>query len=278
MRKYGLHPPDYTLILQPRDCAARAIIFGLDLPLVKDRAPRSFFLKSYNDGQENYWVGIEQNMHSIYRLNPKMTKLFSFSPLAWKKKNLAQFPISALKKITLFYQKAALELYPDYIDDSWTGTLDGEDITPRINPHRAAYYVQHLQKIRVSQWLSQDDEDALEALKNVAFSVRLNLEIIDTSALDKAVVVQKDDHERAPNESSHEMVERMLNETDEVDEQFRRMALGERKVIKRSITIDIAPMPDGTSTPSFYGRIRENGNLFILSYEDAVGLDGQLIE
>ena len=280
LRHYGLHQPDYTLILQPRECAARAVLFGVDMPLVKDRAPRVFYMKSYSDGLENYWLGMEQNMLSIYRLNPKMTKLFSFFPQTWRKRNLTQFPISALRTLTLNYQQAPLVLHYDYIGESWTGTLGTEDISPRINPHRTDYYVRHLQKIRVVQWLAEDDADALRALQEIAFSVKLDLEITDYTEIEHLTVHQKGDEAMTPEDTSRmAMVRRMLSEEDSpLDDAYRQIALGERKTHHQSITIEVAPASAGGKSSFFYGRIRETGDLFILSFEDGLGLDGQLLD
>ena len=102
IKEYGLNSPDYILLLQPRECAARAVLFGVDMPLVKDRSPRTFYFRRIRSaGQPPYWVAMEQNMHSIYRLSSRMTKLFAFTPEAWKKRNMVQFPISALRTLTL---------------------------------------------------------------------------------------------------------------------------------------------------------------------------------
>ena len=279
IRRYGLNAPDYMLIVQPRECAARAVLFGEDMPLVRDRAPRIFVMKRHRDAQDSYWIGMEQNGLSIFRLSPKMMKLFSLSSLHWKKKNLIQFPISSLRSLTLSYQAAPLELHYDYIGEEWTGKLGDEDVSPRINPHRTNYYVRHLQNIRVKQWLSPDDEEALSALAKPVFSVKLELELVDYSDVEEIVLDHSQD---VPQDTSslrnEEEVRRMLTEKDQTDEAFRYIALGERKTQKRTVTIEIAPAPLDSDKPFFYGRIREDGSLFILSFDDAQGLDGQLLD
>lgn len=281
LRRYGLNQPDYTLILQPRECAARAVLFGVDMPLVKDRSPRVFYMKSYSSGTESYWLGMEQNMYSIYRLSPKMTKLFSFFPQTWRKRNLTEFPVSALRTLTLNYQQAPLVLHYDYIGETWTGTLGTEDITPRINPHRTDYYVRHLQKIRVVQWLAENDSEALAALeRELAFSVKLDLEITDYKDVEQLTVEQKGDEAMTPEDAGRmAQVERMLSDGDsELDAAYRNIALGARKTHRQSITIQVAPASAGGKSAFFYGRIRETGDLFILSFEDGLGLDGQLLD
>lgn len=280
--KYGLNQPDYELLMQPRECAIRAVLFGVDMPLVRDRAPRSFCLKRQRVGNKRYWVGMENDSLTICRLSLKLTKLFSTSSLYWKKRNLVSFPISALRTLTLAYQKAPLVLHYDYIGEAWTGTLDGQDVTPRINPHRTNFYVRHLQNLRVWQWLRQDTEEALAALQDPVFTVKLDLEVTDYSDLEQLVLATptEDTQTGTPDSSTPRMqiVRDMLSEKTEVDATFRSLALGEKKVEKKTITIEVAPTNTLSRKPLFYGRIREDGSLFILSYDDAQGLDGQLLD
>lgn len=277
LKKYGLITPDYLLMLQPRECVARAMLFGIDMPLVKDRSPRTFYLKRYRDAEKgSYWVAMEQNMFSIYRLSTRMTRLFAFTPEAWKKRNMVQFPISSLRTLTFHYQQAALKLHYDYIGGVWTGTLNDEDITPRINPHRSDYFVRHLQNIRVEQWLPSDNEDALAALQSPAFSLSLELEETDYSDIEHITVDQQDDMEETLMSANN--AQALLDADDATNEKFLQIASGDHKKVKRNITLEIAPAPVRMSKPYFYGRIRETGELFILSYENAQGLDGQLLD
>lgn len=278
--QFGLNQPDYLMLVQPRECAVRAVLFGEDLPLVRDRAPRVFRMKRQHADGKVFWAGMEQNTHSVCRLSPKLMKLFSFASENWRKRNLTQFPVSALRTLTLNYIKCPLVLHYDYIGEEWTGTLGNEDITPRINPHRTNYYVHHLQQIRVKQWLSKSDEDALAALEHPVFSVKLDLELTDYSDLESIVMEasQQDNVTNRNTPPSLDDVRNMLTEKTETDEAFRKIATGERKVEKRSVTVEIAPSDPTDDKSFFYGRIREDGRLFILNFEDAQGLDGQLLD
>ena len=286
-RRYGLDAPDYLMMIQPRECAVRAALFGEDLPLVRDRAARVFRMKRHRavnvrEGAPGtvYWVGMEQNAHSVYRLSPKFTKLFSFSPENWRKRNLTLFPVSALRTMTLHYVKCPLVLHYDYIGEEWTGTLGDEDITPRINPHRTNYYVRHLQNIRVKQWLPKTDEDALTALQHPVFSVSLQLELTDYSDVEGVVVGddRQTDHIVRQGPPTLNQVREMLTESTSTDQAYREMATGEHRVEKCNVTIEIAPADPADPHSFFYGRICEDGRLFILSFEDAQGLDGQLLD
>ncbi len=284
MQKYGLTDPDYVLSVLPRPCALRAVLFGVDLPLVRDRSPRSFYIKRYRHPEtgRGQWVGMEVGGSSICRLSTRLTRRFSMQPERWKKRNIANFPISALRRLTLGFQEAPLVLDYDYIGESWSGSIKGEDVTPRINPHRAEYYVRQLQKVRAAQWLDREDEHALNALKRPVFSVKLELELTDYSdvdavTIDSPVDVNESELQAAGGEHE-EVVKELLSGSGEIDEQMRRMALSERKTHKQTITFEIAPTNNLGDHPHFYGRIVETGELFMLNFADAQGLAGNILD
>lgn len=272
---YGLNDPRYMLFVLPKPCVVRATIFGHDLPLVKDRSPRVFLIRRYPDPQTGNmaWFGMEEGANTICKLSTKFTRLLSLRPEKWKNRQVMTFPISSVRRIILGFQQAPLELDYDYIGESWTGKLADEDITPRINPHRATHYVRNLQKLKVEQWLEHSDTEALRALKNPVFSVKLELEITDYSDAESSVIEQQT--EQNPHE---QMPEDMLAETDETDEHLRQLALAERKTHKETRTIEIAPSNHNSDEPFFYGRLVETGELFIISFDVAQGLAGNIID
>ncbi len=284
MREYGLLAPDYVLSVLPSACRLRATLFGVDLPLVPDRAPRVFYLKRQRDARTNsgQWVGMELGTNTIYKLSTKLTRTFSLRAETWKKRNLVSFPISALRRMTLGFQKAPLVLDYDYIGESWTGTLGDRDVTPNINPHRAEYYVRQLQKMRVDQWLDREDEDALAALKTPAFTVKLELEETDYSDVDAITIAETDDvtdATLAPAGGSRKQVAAgLLSGTGETDVRMRQMALAERATHKRTVTLEVAPSSVGGDEPFFYGRIAETGELFMLPFADAQGLAASILD
>lgn len=282
MAKYGLNSPDYVLSLSPRPCAYRATLFGLDLPLVKDRAPRVFFLSRYRNPQtgKSQWVGMEAGGHTVCQLSPKLTRLFSLDANTWKMRHLVSFPLSSLRRLTLGFLQAPLELDYDYIGESWKGRMNGEDVTPRINPHRAEYYVRQLQKTKVAQWLDADDEDALRCLATPAFYVRLELELPDYQDVEAVVMEESPSYAvLAPVDGSRlEHAAQMLEENTATDEALRQQALQEVKTIPRTITLEIAPSGEASDTPFFYGRIKETGELFMLPFPDAQGLAGSILD
>ena len=273
--KFGLNEPDYVLSVLPRPCMVRATLFGHDLPMVKDRSPRTFLLRRTIDPENGRRVcyGTEMGSNSICRLSTKFTRLLSFYPENWKDKNLLHFPVSAVRRLTLGYQKAPLVLDYEYMGESWSGTLGNEDITPRINPHRADYYLRSLQKLRVYQWLNAGDEEALNRLRTPAFSVKLELELTDYSAAESTVIEQ--DETAAP---GYDTPENLLNEQGEDAEILRSLATMDHQTKAAVYTINISPAAYDSDRPFFYGQIAETGQLFILTYEDAQSLAGNIID
>ncbi len=273
--EYGLNSPDYILSIQPRPSTLRATLFGHDLPLVKDRSPRSFLITRGVDSEtgKTAWYGFEVGSNSICRLSSKFTRKLSLRLEKWKSRNLLDFNVSSVRKLTLDYKQAPLELNYEYMGETWSGTLKGEDITPRINPHRAGFYLRRLQDMKVSQWLDEEDEDALLALRNPAFRIKLDLEIVDYSDAENTVIEQ----EQNAGEIT-DTPEGMLQENGADADILRSLATMERKTHSETRTISIAPASYDSEKPFFYGRLEETGQLFILPYETAQSLAGDFLE
>lgn len=277
LAQYGLNDPDYVLSVLPRPCMVRATIFGHDLPMVKDRQPRTFLLRRFTDPESGRraWFGSELGSNSVCLLSTKFTRMLSLRAEKWKDRNLLNFPISAVRRLTLDYQQAPLVLDYEYMGETWSGTLKGEDISPRINPHRADFYLRRLQKLKVAQWLDPADEDALLALRNPAFSVKLDLEMTDYSDAEETVVEQT-----AESGMGDGTPEDMLRDNDEEGDAaiLRSLAMMERKTHAVTRTLQIAPAAYDTERPFFYGRVLETNQLFILPYEDAQSLAGDFLD
>lgn len=274
LAQYGLNDPDYILSVLPRPCMVRATIFGHDLPMVKDRNPRTFLLRRFADPAtgRRAWFGSELGSNSICLLSTRFTRMLSLRTEKWKDRSLLSFPISSVRRLTLDFQQAPLVLDYEYMGETWSGTLKGEDITPRINPHRAAFYLRQLQKLKVSQWLDPADEDAIAALRTPAFSVKLELEMTDYSDAEETVVEQTEDISDAPAD--------MLQENNEDADAaiLRSLATMERKTHAVTRTLQIAPAAYDSDRPFFYGRVLETGQLFILPFEDAQSLAGDFLD
>ena len=282
---HGLDQPDYTLTVLPRPCAFRSLLYGVDIPLIKDREPAIYYIKRVNeptgDGNSGYWIGWQRGSASIYKISSKLTRYFSQHEANWKKHQVLRFSAASLSKLTLDYQKAKLILDYDYIDESWTGTLNGKDVSPNINPHRASHYLQTLQKLEVQQWLDRHDESALRALKKPIFSIKLDIKVNKIN--EQSAVILTDSsasniEQQLDYQSSKQREENYLSDqNDQTSSDMRNIAMADYHVIKRSYTIQIAPISMRENT-RFYARILETGELFIISNHDALSLSASVLD
>ena len=275
MARYGLDKANYMLSLLPNPCNVRAILFGCDLPLVKDREARTFLIGRGTDPKtgKKAWFGMEMGGSSVFRLNTKFTRLISLRAAKWKSRQLSDFPISSVHRLTLNYKQAPLVLDYDYTGESWTGKLGDKDVTPNINTHRAEYYLRSLQKLKVSQWLDDNDEDALAALAHPVFSVKVDMEVVDYGEAEKFTVDTPRPEVEVTDGTPEDLIAAAEN-----DEEFQPVETAEHKTRHESRTIEIVPGDNTSDTPFFYGRLVETGELFILRFEDAQGLAGDMLD
>ena len=142
--------------------------------------------------------------------------------------------------------------------------------------------MRQLQKLKVSEWLDKDDEYALSSLRKPAFSVKIDLEMTDYSDAEAVVIdSSENDHDSLTPEfgdSRKDKAEDALTEKTEIDAALRDAALAERSTQKQTITIEVAPSEEASDKPFFYGRVVETGELFVLPFDDAQGLDGRILD
>jgi len=283
IRKYGLYTPDYRIFITPRSCAFRTSIFGTDLPLIKDRAVKIYSIALQQDGETGAFVryAMEENGDAIYKLSHKHTRNLALQQNAWKARNLLSFHISELKRFTLGYHQAPLVLDYESIAESWSGTLGGVDITANINPHRALNCVDRVRKIKVKEWLDDYDEDAVRKLQNPVFTLTVELEVIDYSNAEAIIAdAQELGHDNMDESGSYRQdgAEAVLDDNSELADKFREQAFNVRPVKNVTYTIELAPANNHEDTPLFYGQIKETGQLFLMSFEDAQSLGSSPLE
>ncbi len=284
LHEYGLDRPDYSITVLPLPCSYRSVIFGHDMPLIKDRPPISYAIKykrSDNPDIPATWIVHERGSSVIGELSTAVAKYLSLDKYQWKDKRALSFPISALKSMVMQFQTAQLDLSFDYIGDRWSGTLNGEDISMKINSHRAANYLRNLNKIRVIRWLPASHTPALRALKQPAFQLKLNLELSNISQRSGFIV-----HNNAADAQQIESQKQLQGGVatheylqDQADDKAITDSLfSDQDRVKKSITLQIAPVNVSNPDTPFYGQIVETGDLFIISKEDAWSLGNNLLD
>ncbi len=284
LHEYGLDQPDYSITLLPLPCSYRSSIFGHDMPLIKDRPPISYIIKYQRAktlGEPATWIVHERGGDTIAELPTSIARYLSLDKYLWKDKSALDFPISAVKTLTMNFETALLKLNFDYIEDKWTGTLNDEDVSLRINSHRALSYLRNLNNMRVIRWLPPAHPSALQALKNPAFTVILDLEL--------SVISQREGYVIESNAADAEQIEANLRDQQGVDAEdylsdaaddaaITESLFADEKKEKKTLTLKIAPVNVSREDTPFFAQIVETGELFVISKENAWSLANNLLD
>ena len=291
--QYGLNAPTMWIDIKPRECAFRANLFGINggLPLVKDRQEKTFIIK-YNesqDGKEATRYAMEADGNTIYRISPKLNKLLSLNPTFWKARNILTFHISELKSYTIeIAAEESISSTFKYNHDleSWSGSYRGCDITKSLVPHKAMGCIDRMRKLKVRKWISRDeDEDSWEAatlaLENPDCRFIINLEIEELPEADIIMAdISEYGHDNMSSEGEYRSstAEEALIGNADLDAKFRQQISSEKSKKQVCYTIEFAPTDRQKRNPIFYGRIKETGEIFELSFQDGVSMGQMPIE
>lgn len=274
IRQYGLLTPDYRIFITPRTCALRSTLYGIDLPLVKDRDVKIFSVTLHQNTEtgEIERLAMQENGDTIYKVSHKLTKNFSMRQNHWRSRNLLSFHISELKSFTLGFPNNTLMMEYDAVRESWNGTLNNVDITTSINPVGAQHCVDRLRRLKVREWIDPYDSEALQQLSHPEFTVTVDLERVDYST-SEAIIADSTElgHDELDESGNYRQdgAGAILQEDNDLNDKFRDVAFLERPMKNQRYTIDFAPVNYHEQKPLFYGRVRETRQLFIISFEDA---------
>ena len=291
--QYGLNSPTMWIDIKPRACAYRAELFGIDggLPLVKDRRERTFLIR-YNDsedGKESSRYAMEADGNTIYRISPKLIKMLSLSPSFWRARNILSFHISELKSYTIETvgeETISSTFRYNHLHESWSGSYRGCDVTKSLVPHKALGCIDRMRKLKVRKWVSKDDDEqswfnATEALENPDGRFIIDLEI---ESLPEEDIIIADSyeygHDDMGNNGEYRQVaaEEALIGNEDLDAKFRNQISGRKIKTAVRYTIEFVPVDRLKDNPLFYGRIKETGEIFELSFQDGASMGQMPIE
>lgn len=112
---------------------------------------------------------------SIMSVDPDFLEKVAVRQHEWRHARLGSFNRVDLKSLK---RKGAggeeLELVYDAIGDTWRAAQNGEDVTAVLDPLKANFLMGAIESLQVIHWLSEEDQEAQEALKKPF----LNLEIV----------------------------------------------------------------------------------------------------
>jgi len=150
------------------DAAADLKPWGLDRPFLSLR-----FLGENHEGLElnfgmdsrgGYFVN-RLGTSTVMRIDPQLISSIAIHPHEWRHARLwtiSKVDLFAIERIDATGEP--LNLFYDFINETWKAEKDGVDISAEIDPTKANFMLTELEKLNVSRWLSVGDPDAAAAL------------------------------------------------------------------------------------------------------------------
>ncbi len=244
---YGLKDPEYILMFVYKQHE----IGENEEKTIESLPPQTILI---GRGASGDWYAMEEGKPSVYQIGLDFLKVIKTDHASWLPDKLLNFARANLKSLDLTRTgEPTLRLNYEHLDDSWTATKDGKDETARINPIRARNYLTGLEKLRVQRWLPYTDQEAAEALKNPVFTLTINLE--EQSGEDELMPIIPED-----------------------DNTFTPLDVPKENIVKRTITIQIAPAGELGVSRYYYGKISDSPYFYILDMSEVKLLGASVYE
>lgn len=96
------------------------------------------------------------------------------SPLLW---NLPVVDVISIQR--QFAGQPELRLKYSHLLETWVAEREGEDITPTLNPNRANFLLNTLERLQVLRWLSPLDSSAARALLEPRLQITVQQQLVD---------------------------------------------------------------------------------------------------
>ena len=152
------------------DAATDFTPWGLDRPILKLRFiaqdNQAFELRFGMDAKGVYYAN-RLGTPTVMRVDEALIRSVAVRPYEWRNARLW-----SLDKVNLLaIQREApgsstLTLKYRFIDEAWSGEIDGRDVSASVDPVKANYFLSVLEDLKVSRWLAPNDEAALNALRS----------------------------------------------------------------------------------------------------------------
>ncbi len=155
--RYGLHDPLLTLRFVSGDQQVTQLRFG-----------RS------QDGSLCAHCDSSDTKNTIVKMPDDFLSTLPLRLRQWKDTRLlAIAPMDFVNLERTLPQQPTVRLSYRDRDESWEVYQNGEDVSAKLNPSRAAKLLEVLGDLRVNRWLSESDADALQALEKPAMTMNL---------------------------------------------------------------------------------------------------------
>jgi hypothetical protein len=151
------------------DAATDFMPWGLDKPILKMRFlgedNQGIELAFGTDGKGAYFVN-RTGTPTVVRIDPSLVSSIPMKAFEWRHSRL--WSIDRVNLVALGRKSGSeppLTLLYDFGSEQWTASRDGKDLTASLDPGRANYLLGILEGLKVTRWLSPEDESAIKALR-----------------------------------------------------------------------------------------------------------------
>jgi hypothetical protein len=151
---WGLHRPFLKLSFLGKDNQAINLAFGID-------------------GKGGFFAN-RLGTPTVMRVDQSLVASIAVRPYEWRPARL--WSLDRVNLMAIERKSGAespLMLRYDFNKEEWTASRDDKDVTASIDPARANYMLGILEGLKVSRWLSPDDESAAMALLNPTLTIKV---------------------------------------------------------------------------------------------------------
>ncbi len=155
--QYGIHDPLLTLRFVSENEQVTQLRFGIG-----------------KDGSLCAHCDSPDTKNTIVKMPEDFLSTLPLRMRQWKDTRLlAIAPMDFVNLERTLPQQAPLKLSYRDRDESWEAWQQGEEVSAKLNPSRAAKLLEVLGDLRVNRWLSDTDAEALKALESPAMTMNL---------------------------------------------------------------------------------------------------------
>ena len=165
---------DFIATLSPCHLATKTLTIGL-LGEEKQTITLDFGM----DGRGGMFVN-RRGTATVRRIDPSLLADVSIQPHEWRHArpwSVSKVDMKSLERQVR--QESPLILPYDFIEETWKAQLDGQDVSPRLDPAKANHLLDALVDLNVTRWLAVGDAEATTALATPLLSLTITERVPD---------------------------------------------------------------------------------------------------
>ncbi len=157
--------------------------WGLDRPVLKliflAENHQSLTLLFGLDASGNLYA-MRKGSTSIMSLDVNFLEKIAVRHHEWRHARLGSFnrvDLMSFKRQDI--QAESLELKYDFIGDTWKAKRGDNDVSANLDPLKANFLMGVIENMEVTEWLSEDDDEAIKALENPFLKFEIQQRLVD---------------------------------------------------------------------------------------------------